>query len=281
MRFLVLTGVLAAGTAMSVSPAAAQSDSWFQPKMAQMQMDLSNLDKNLHLAMQLRGGVYLGVRLADIDADRARALKLGEERGVEVVKVEPGSPAESAGLRVDDVLLSYNGENILGAQQLGRLVSETPVGRKVKIQFWRDGKMQSTVAVVAEPHPPKVFPDDLNIQIPPVRFTMPAFPNAMLVWTSPALGIECEPVDAQLAEYFGVKRGVLVRSVEKGSAADKAGLRAGDVLTTVGDRPVTSARDVVAGVRAQRRPGQPVSVALVRDHKELTLSVLPEPESQE
>jgi len=285
MRFFVLMMALGAGTTLGVNPAAAQSDALpglerIQPNLAQVQTDLSNLENNLRMVTPWREGVYLGVRLAEIDADRARALKLDEERGVEVVKVEPDSPAERAGLKAGDVLLSYNGENILGAQQLGRLVSETPSGRKVRIQFWRDGKMQTTTAVLAESRESTSL-KDLNIRIPQMQVVMPDFPNAMLVWTSPALGIECEPVDAQLAEYFGVKRGVLVRSVEKGSAADKAGLRAGDVVTAVGERSVTSPRDVVSGVRTQRRAGKPITVAVVREHKELTLSVVPESGNQE
>jgi serine protease Do len=141
MRFVVLAALVAGGTALGVSPAAAQSHSgWVQPVLAQVQADLSNLEQNLRLATQVRSGTYLGVQLADIDADRAKALHLDEERGVEIEKVEPGSPAESAGLRAGDVLLTYNGENILGARQLGRLVSETPKGRKVRIQFWREGR---------------------------------------------------------------------------------------------------------------------------------------------
>jgi serine protease Do len=282
MRFLASMAAFSAAMMMTGVPAAAQSYSgWFQPALAQMDADLSNLENNLHLAAQWRGGVYLGVRLADIDSDRAKALHLNEERGVEVVKVEPGSPAEAAGLKAGDVLLSYNGEVILGAQQLGRLVSETPKGRKVKIQFWREGKTETTAAVVAESRAPGAFPADLNIQMPEVRFAIPEIPTPMVVWKSPALGIECESLDSQLAEYFGVKRGVLVRSVEKGSAGDKAGLRAGDVLTAVNDRPVTSAHDVVSCVRTQRRAGKPIAVALVREHKELTLNVVPEPENQE
>jgi serine protease Do len=283
MHFLTSIKTLAAAMILAAVPAAAQSHSygWFQPSMAQIETDLSNLENNLHLAAQWRGGVYLGVRLADIDSDRAKALHLNEERGAEVVKVEPGSPAESAGLKAGDVLLSYNGENILGAQQLGRLVSETPKGRKVKIQFWRDGKMQGAVAVLAESPGPRAFPADLDLQIPEVRMVVPEIPSPMVVWKSSALGIECEPLDSQLGEYFGVKRGVLVRSVEKGSAGDKAGLRAGDVLTAVNDRPVASAHDVVSCVRTQRRAGKPIAVALVREHKELTLSVLPDSDNQE
>src|ERR1700761_1662511 len=283
MRFLAWMTAVCAPIILTTAPAAAQSHSgWFQPALAQMEADLSNLENNLHLAGQWRGGVYLGVRLADIDSDRAKALHLNEERGVEVVKVEPGSPAESAGLKAGDVLLSYNGENILGAQQLGRLVSETPKGRKVKIQFWRDGKTEATTAVVAEPRTPRAFPTDLNIPLPDIHIApLSEIPTPMVVWKSPALGIECEPLDPQLAEYFGVKRGVLVRSVEKGSAGDKAGLKAGDVLTAVNDRPVATAHDVVSCVRTQRRVGKPIALALVREHRELTLSVSPDPDNQE
>jgi serine protease Do len=251
-----------------------------QPALAQVQADLSNLEQNLRVVTQVRSGAHLGVQLDDINADRAKALHMDEERGAEIERVEPGSPAEAAGLKRGDVLLTYNGENILGARQLGRLVSETPKGRKVRIQFWRDGKMQSTVAIMTETRVSGEFPGDLDIQIPNVRIRMPDIPSPMVVWRS-ALGIECEPLDTQLAEYFGVKRGVLVRSVEKGSAAEKAGLRAGDVLTAVDNQPVADAHDVISSLRIERRAGQPVSVAIVRDHRPLTLSVVPEAGPQE
>jgi serine protease Do len=88
-------------------------------------------------------------------------------------------------------------------------------------------------------------------------------------------------LDSQLADYFGVKRGVLVRSVEKGSAAEKAGLRAGDVLTAVDNRPVASAHDVVSCLRTGRRPGRPIALELVRDHRQLTFNLVPDSGSQE
>jgi serine protease Do len=123
MRFLAIAALLAGGMALTVSSAAAQAHSgWTQPAFSQVQADLSNLEQNVRLAMQIGRGVYLGVQLADIDADRAKALHFDEERGVEIEKVEPGSPADSAGLRAGDVLLTYNGDNFLGARQVGRLV---------------------------------------------------------------------------------------------------------------------------------------------------------------
>jgi serine protease Do len=240
------------------------------------------------------GGSYLGLALSDIDPDRAKTLKLDEPRGVEVARVEQGSPAEKAGIKPGDALLTYNGETILGAQQLGRLVRETPAGRKVKVQLWRDGKTE-TLAVTTESREPQVR--DIEAELKRLRDSYPRspgederarnwireqmlnmapyIPSPMLMWSIPALGIECETVDSQLAEYFGVKRGMLVRSVAKDSPAEKAGLKAGDVLTSIGGRAVTSSHDITGFLRMQRQQGTPTSVGIVREHKQLTLKIAP------
>jgi serine protease Do len=219
-------------------------------------------------------GSRLGVRLRDIDPDRANAIKLGEPRGVEVTGVEDDSPAEQAGIRSGDVLLSYNGESIMGAQQLGRLVSETPRGRKVKIEYWREGKVSTLTATTAAPKP-MTFPrfpteDIINAR----EFTGPlAIPTPELVWTTPVVGFVCESLDTQLADFFGVKHGVLVRSVGKDSPAGKAGLRAGDVVTQIGERNVSSPRDITSYVHGERRSSRPFSLEVTREHKPLTLKI--------
>src|SRR6185369_11111273 len=84
-------------------------------------------------------GSYLGIGIQEITAQRAKALKLGEEAGVEVTRVAPDSPADKAGLRVGDVVLQYNGMKVEGLEQLSRLVRETPVGREVKLDIFRNG----------------------------------------------------------------------------------------------------------------------------------------------
>jgi serine protease Do len=226
------------------------------------------------VAMQPRS--YLGVGLLDIDGNRAKAIHLGDVRGVEVMHVEEGGPADDAGIRVGDVLLSYNGETIIGAQQVGRLVAETPVGRKVKVEYWRAGKQQTVLITTAGGHfsgfgspimnPDQEFPDMRN-------FTMD-IPDPLLIWKNGALGIVCESLDTQLAQYFGVKQGVLVRSVGENSPAAKSGVRAGDVITAIGDKAVSNPRDVSAYLRMERRRAlKSVSLELTRERKPIVVKV--------
>ncbi len=234
------------------------------------------------IALQPRlGGSVLGVHLADVDSNRAQTIHLGDARGVEVVGVLEGSPADEAGIRSGDILLSYNGEVIVGAQQLGRLVAETPVGRKVKVQYWRAGRPQSAVVTTGSAHfadfGPSIGITDQEMQeIHGMRGL--DIPTPLLTWKNPALGIVCESLDAQFGQHFGVTQGVLVRSVEENSPAAKAGVKAGDVITAIGDRPVSRPRDVSAYLRIDRKPAiKVVTLEVTRDRKPKLLKlVLPE-----
>src|SRR6478609_1739069 len=97
-------------------------------------------------------GSYLGVGIQEITAERAKALKLREEAGVEVTRVAPDSPAAKAGLKEGDVVLQYNGTKVEGLEQLSRLVRETPVGREAKLDIFRNGAPMTIMAKVGE-HP--------------------------------------------------------------------------------------------------------------------------------
>lgn len=224
-------------------------------------------------------GSYLGVKLSDVDADRARVLKLPEAEGVEVMEVEPGSPAEKAGLRKGDVLLTYNGENILGAEHLARLVAETPQGRRIKIRYSRNGREQTAIVVTGAREPDTLAYRGFVPSPQPFNFGMPDMPAPILIWKT-SIGIECEPLGSQLARYFGVSHGVLVRSVEKNSPGDKAGLRAGDVLTMFSNRSVASPKDVTGILRA-RPADKPIPVAVTRNHRRMEMTIKPSGNGEE
>jgi serine protease Do len=220
-------------------------------------------------------GSFLGVGVVEITAERARELKLTEERGVLVSRVESAdSPAAKAGLQVGDVLLEYNGQRIDGTEQFGRLVRETPAGRKVRLSVWRAAKPLTLEAVIedrkmrmASPASPQIH----SFEFPDGGDLMRNFPRPELAWRTGVLGIECQSIGDQLAEYFGVKHGVLVLSVAKDSPAGKAGLKAGDVITRVGEHPIATPGEIISAVHDHS--SKDLKVTLMRDRKETSFNV--------
>jgi serine protease Do len=221
---------------------------------------------------------FLGVGVQEMTSDRAKALNLKEEYGVEVTRVDEDSPAEKAGLQKGDVIIAYNGERIEGGDQFIRMVHETPPGRGVKLTILRNGSQQTVTAVLGSRRPQLTAPEAHDFgfpEMPDLRMFTPDAPRAMMFWRNGMLGVEAEALgDTQLATYFGVKEGVLVRSVVKGTAAEKAGLKAGDVLLKIDGGKVTTPRDVTSAMREAHNNGKKsFSVVIVREHKEMTLPV--------
>ena len=222
------------------------------------------------------GRSYLGVDIRDIDKDRMTALKLKEESGVEVTMVDGDAPAGQAGIREGDVILQFNGKAVESEEQLRRLIRETPPGRTVTLGISRDGNPLKISVQLAEHSKivTEVFP---RVQLTP-RMDLSELPNRMdipvFALYSNALGMQTENLTRQLGEFFGVKdgEGLLVRSVEKGSAAEKAGIKAGDVIVRVGDEKLSDRSDL-ARILSKHREGGKLAVGVVRDKKEQTLTV--------
>lgn len=230
------------------------------------------------------GASFLGVMVQEIDSQRAQALKLPGEYGVEVTRVEQDSPADHAGLKPGDAIQQYNGQRVEGMEEFKRFVRETPPGREVRLEVIRNGAPQ-TVAVKMESRKQmsiNINPDmerqmrDLQKELQSIR--VPDIPRTYMAWRSQALGLEVESLDGQLAQYFGVKEGVLVRSVNSGSAAEKAGIKAGDVILKINDTPITKPNELSNRMRSMR--GKQVPVTVMRDHKETTLNVTVEEDSR-
>jgi len=220
------------------------------------------------------GGSYLGVAVAEVDSERAKALSLREERGAVVKLVDEGSPAAKAGVRPEDVLLEFNGQRIEGIAQFIRMVSETPVGRKVTLAISRAGTPQTfTATLESRPGTNHFSFNGGQFEMPPMppmpAITMPDLPRNTMSWRSSVLGVETEGLNSQLAEYFGVKEGVLVRMVVRRSAAERAGLKAGDVIVRVSGKAVQAPRDISPLIQGKKS----VTLSLVRNHKDMNLEV--------
>src|SRR6266852_216231 len=236
------------------------------------------------------GGAYLGLDTRDITADRLSELKLKEEHGVEVTLVDQDAPAGKAGLKEHDVILNLNGNQVESVEQLRRMIHEIPPGRMVTLGISRNGQPVTLKAQLADRK--KTF----SMAMPSGKsfsFTMPVIPaipatpvipaipemdvpvSIVVVHSSARSGLMVENLTPQLGDFFGAKdgRGVLVRSVEKGSHAEKAGFRAGDVIVKVNGESISDSGDFTHAMHG--RKSSTVTVSIIREKKEqdLTLTV--------
>jgi membrane-associated protease RseP (regulator of RpoE activity) len=264
------------------------------------------------------GGSWLGVETMDVTAERAKELKLPAERGAVIGKVAPDSPASKAGLKENDVVTELNGQHVEGALQFRRMIRETPAGRNVQMTVWREGRTQTLSATLAQaegrrfgnrmkatpgtfafrmpemPELPEVaelpeLPEVLEMPDGPETPDVPGVPgmrfdgNALFIG-HPRLGIDAQDLNGQLGSFFGAPEGegILVRSVNSGSPAEKAGLKAGDVITSVnGDRvrSVGDLRQRLSATRSEKGSDQKdaknanVNVGVLRNKTEMSLNV--------
>jgi serine protease Do len=231
---------------------------------------------------------WAGVEVNEVDEQTMKELKLSAEKGVVVESAEKQSPAEKAGLQKNDVILEYDHQPVAGTVGFRRLVRETPPGRKVDLEVWRHGQMVNVTLEVGDrghamemrlktfQWTPESAPKDFEF-----NFEMPRF-----MGMRPVLGITAEDLSGQLGSYFGAPggEGVLVREVEKGTPAEKAGLKAGDVITKMNGKLVKSVRELREGL--QGGEGQnTVTLGLLRRGTSMILTVPveapPEPEKMD
>lgn len=246
-------------------------------------------------ALQILGGrgSQIGVTIRDVEDGDAKAGKLAAPSGVIIEEVTEESPAAKAGLKKGDIVVEFDGERVRGVRQFTRLVQETPPGRKTQAAVMRDGQRVNVTVEPRESDGFNIFADrnlgvlgnldgDFRFDIPrpatpvppsaPKPPAPPAFPDVdTFIWRSGnGLGITVSELSDQLAQYFGTKDGVLVSSVADNSAASKAGIKAGDVITSFNGSDVTGASDLRR--RIQRlEDGEDFTVGVVRDKKTLTL----------
>jgi serine protease Do len=241
------------------------------------------------------GGGWLGIEIGEVTPEQARDLKLSAARGVVVMDVEPDSPAAKAGLKEKDVVTQYDGQTVEGTVQFRRLVRETPPGRTVALGISRDGAKQKISVEMGdrsayfERKMKGKMRDFGSMNFPPMAdFSMPNMPPApdershgAMDWRTPTLGVSAEDLTPQLGAYFGAPDdgGVLVREVRAGTPAEKAGMKAGDVIVKVNGKAVRSLAELRDELR-EKSGEKSVTLGILRKGAEMSLPVaieLPRP----
>lgn len=218
-----------------------------------------------------RSASIIGVAVRDVRSSDLQAAKLSAPEGVFIEDVRSGAPAEKAGMKAGDIVLEYDGERVRSARQFTRLVQESSVGRVVSVTVNRAGTRHTLSVTPEEGRVSGVDVQDLGERVErrlrelPEWFEMPA-PRGQ----ASRLGVTLQPLSSQLAAFFGVSSGALVASVEPGSAAARAGVKAGDVVTAVNGNAVSSPAEVAARLR-DIAPSGAFRLTVTRDRKETVL----------
>lgn len=230
------------------------------------------------------GTSSLGASLRDVDEADVRRDTLATDTGAVIEDVRADGPAARAGMRAGDVVTTFDGERVRSARHLLRLADETASGRAVAVTVLRAGtKLDLKITPAAsgafsgiEPLLRRelrglTLPDSLAQMSPRLRREWnDERPAPGVPMFGRRLGVETQSVSGQLAQYFGTTSGVLITSVESGSAAAAAGLKAGDVVTALGGAAVRDADEL----RRRLNEASPdTTLTVVRNRKETTLKV--------
>jgi serine protease Do len=230
------------------------------------------------------GPSWLGVETHEVTPENAKELKLPAERGVVVAGVTKDSPAAKAGLKEKDVITEVNGQRVEGAAQFRRMIHEIPAGRAAQLTVWRDGRAQTLSATLGKAEELHnrwmgATPGSFAFRMPEVD--IPEMPPmdlggemGMLAGGRPRLGIDAEDIGGQLGSFFGAPdgEGILVRNVNSGSPAERAGLRAGDVITSFNGERVRSLGDLRQKLSSQNE-AKTAKIGVLRNKSEISLTV--------
>jgi serine protease Do len=251
-------------------------------------------DEDAMVLLGDEGSSWLGVESQEISSEKAKELKLPAERGVLLERIVPDSPAAKADLKDNDVITEINGQRVEGAAQFRRMIHEIPAGRSVQFTVWRDGRAQSVGVTLgkSEDHGNmwfKTAPRAFSFQLPKIEMPEVApMPDmdmdgfAVLAGSRPRLGIDAEDLSGQFGAYFGAPdgEGVLVREVNTGSPAEKAGVKSGDVITSLNGERIRSLGDLREKL-AGKRDEKTVKLGVLRSKSEVSITVeMPPPPSK-
>jgi serine protease Do len=191
-----------------------------------------NMAQSIVAQLKEHGSVtrgWLGVGIQDLTPELAEYYGLEEKKGVLVSQVFKGDPAEKAGIKSNDIIVSVDGESVNSGRELSAKIADLEVGKSTKLVVIRDGKEKTITAKLAERKEPDAVVAKQDLK------------------DNGELGLQVTELNPKSARQFGhpeEEKGVLVVGVKPGSKADEAGIQQGDLLKEVNRKPVISVKNL-------------------------------------
>jgi hypothetical protein len=231
---------------------------------------------------EAHSGAYLGVQITAVTPQRASALKLSEPAGAIITYVDQDGPACHAGLMENDVVVAYEGSKIDGPEQLQGLIHATAPQKTVILTIMRNGQRKEMKVTLGSWNVMSHAVSAMMLgQPPPPHAVMPDIELPSFTVMSTRHGLVVESLSPQLSDFFGAPRGqgVLVRSVEGGSPAAAAGIKAGDIILKINNDTV---HDMADWQRGMRGPSAKIPVTVWRDkHEQSVVMNVPTPNTSQ
>ena len=220
----------------------------------------SNLAKTVTAQLQNFGETrrgWLGVRIQQVTDELAEGLSLGKARGALVSEISPDGPAENGGVRVGDVIVKFDGKPVPTMRDLPIIVAETKIDKPVQVEVIRRGKSRMLKIVTGRL-------EEANTK--PVEEDRPQ-EKARTTDDMSYLGITVQSLSRENRQRFGLADdviGAVIIDVARDSTAFEAGIRPGDVVSEIDQKPVGSAKAAIDALKAAKKSGRGSVLAFIR-----------------
>ncbi len=210
---------------------------------------------------------YLGIRFQALDEETADSLGLEKRRGELVASVEPGQAAEKAGIKPGDVIVKINNRDITPDETLSFIVSNLPSGSRVPLEVIREGKRVALTAVIGERPTEEALASRIGGSPGLQRDSRQSNEDA----SKESLGLALVALTPDIARDLGLElgtKGAVIGGVDPASDAASKGLRRGDLIMSINQRPISTPAEVADAAVAAKKAGR-ASVLLQVKRREL------------